>query len=73
MSVFSITPRDDSPVTLQVVDDVCATLKVSIKDDEKEDYRKLLAVFHDSAEELMAMPDYEPNVDVVRFPREKMH
>ena len=56
MSVFSVNPKDGNPVTLAVLDDACKALGVSIKDEEKEDYRKLLAVFHESAEELMEMP-----------------
>lgn len=73
MSVFSVEPRDGTPVTAQVLDEVCASLRIRIKDDEKEDYRKLLAVFHESAEELMAMPDYEPETDLQRYPRENVH
>ncbi|KAF2469092.1 amidase [Lindgomyces ingoldianus] len=73
MSVFSIIPKPGNPVTAQVFDDVCASLKISVKDSEKDDYRKLLAVFHDSAEELMAMPEFEPETDTTRFPRENLH
>lgn len=60
-------------MTPQVLDDVCASLKITLQEDEKEDYRKLLAVFHESAEDLMAMPDYEPETDLKRFPRENIH
>ena len=56
MSVFSVNPKEGNHVTLAVLDDACKALGVSIKDEEKEDYRKLLAVFHESAEELMEMP-----------------
>lgn len=73
MSVFSVTPKDGNPVTSKVFDDVCSQLKVSVHDEEKEDYRKLLAVFHESAEELMALPDFEPETDLQRFPRESVH
>jgi amidase len=73
MSVFSVTPKDGNPVTTKVFDDVCSQLKVSVGDEEKEDYRKLLAVFHESAEELMALPDFEPETDLQRFPRENVH
>ncbi|ORY13897.1 amidase signature domain-containing protein [Clohesyomyces aquaticus] len=73
MSVFSITPKPGNPVTETVFDDVCASLHVKVKDSEKDDYRKLLAVFHESAEELMAMPDFEPEADLTRFPRENVH
>lgn len=53
--------------------DVCTRLGVTIKEDEREDYHKLLAVFHESAEELMAMPAEEPLTDLERFPRKKVH
>lgn len=56
MSVFSVTPKDGNPVTAAVLDNCCKSLGVTIKDEEQEAYRKLLAVFHESAEELMALP-----------------
>ncbi|GME27773.1 Amidase [Neofusicoccum parvum] len=73
MSVFSLDPNSGNPVTTAVVDEVCTDLGVSINDDEKEAYRKLLGVFHDSAVELMAMPDYVPQVNIERFPRENVY
>ncbi|KAF2804333.1 amidase signature enzyme [Mytilinidion resinicola] len=73
MSVHSLVARQGNPVTHDVLNETLATLGVTIKDEEKEDYRKLLAVFHDSAVELMDMPDYEPSVDLERFPRENVH
>lgn len=56
MSVFSLDPASGNPVTTAVVDEICGELGVKINDDEKDVYRKLLGVFHDSAAELMAMP-----------------
>jgi amidase len=73
MSVFSLKPRDGNPVTVDVLDDICKKLGVTIKDDEREDYHKLLAVFHESAEELMDMVDDEPGTDLERFPRKNIH
>ncbi|KIV99603.1 uncharacterized protein PV09_08778 [Verruconis gallopava] len=73
MSVFSVTPKDGNPVTTEVLDATCKSLGVLIHDDEKEDYRKLLAVFHEAAEELMAMPDFDPPTNVKKFPREQVH
>lgn len=69
MSVFSVDPKADSPVTTEALNDICKVFGVNLKDDEKEDYRRLLAVFDESAQELMAMPDYVPEVDMQRFPR----
>lgn len=56
MSVFSVEPKPGNPVTSAVLDEACKALGVTLKDAEKEDYRRLLAVFHESAEELMNLP-----------------
>ncbi|KAK4504682.1 hypothetical protein PRZ48_002643 [Zasmidium cellare] len=69
MSVFSVDPKAGTAVTTEVLDEVCKSLGVKIKDEEKEDYRKLLAVFDESAREVMEMEDYIPPVDLERFPR----
>jgi amidase len=55
MSVFSLEARSGNPVTMLTLDDLCSHLGVTIEEHEKEDYRKLLAVFHDASEQLMAM------------------
>jgi amidase len=34
---------------------LCSQLGVGIAEQEKEDYRRLLAIFHDASEQLMAM------------------
>ncbi|OIW23403.1 amidase [Coniochaeta ligniaria NRRL 30616] len=70
MSVFSLEVDKSNPVTIETVDGLCQTLGVSLKEDEKPDYQRLLAIFHESATALMAMPDYVPPVDTARFPRE---
>ena len=61
MSVFSVDPKSGNPVITEVLDEVCKSLGVRIKDEEKEDFRKLLAVFDESARELMAMDGKENN------------
>lgn len=73
MSVFSVDPKEGSPVTTEALRDVCKVFGVKLKDDEEEDYRKLLAVFDESAQEIMSMPDYVPAVDLKRFPRNNVH
>lgn len=55
MSVFSVDPKAGSPVTMQVLHEVCESLGVKLKKEEREEYRKLLAVFDESARELMEM------------------
>ncbi|KAK3719715.1 hypothetical protein LTR37_004252 [Vermiconidia calcicola] len=73
MSVFSVEPKEGGAATTQALDDICKVFGINLKDEEKEDYRKLLAVFDESAQELMAMPDYIPQVDLERFPRNDVH
>ena len=55
MSVFTLDTRADNPVTARHVDDLCASMGVTIREDEKESYRTLLAVYHESMESLMAL------------------
>jgi hypothetical protein len=55
MSVFSLDAAKGNPVTSETVDKLCSQLGVSIEASEKEAYTRLLAVFHDSSEQLMAM------------------
>jgi amidase len=55
MSVFSLDTSLGNPVTTETVDKLCSKLGVTIEEKEKEDYRRLLAVFHDASAQLMAM------------------
>ncbi|KAJ5026168.1 amidase signature domain-containing protein [Bipolaris maydis] len=73
MSVFSLDASHGNPVTTETLDKLCSQLGMPIDEKEKEDYRRLLAVFHDASEQLMAMDDYVPRVDEDRFPRENVH
>lgn len=73
MSVFSVKPKEGSDVTTETLDDVCKKLGVRIKDEEKEAYTNLLAVFDESCQKLLALPDYKPQVDLERFPRKDVH
>jgi amidase len=74
MSVFSIEPKPGNPVTPEVFQNVCSTLDVTVENAaEQEDLRVLLAVFHEAAEDLMALPDFEPPTNLARFPRENVH
>lgn len=56
MSVFSLAIRSENPVTSQVLDDICNDLGMEINDDEKEEYQRLLAVYHDSVVSLLQLP-----------------
>ncbi|KAI9735146.1 MAG: hypothetical protein M1834_001734 [Cirrosporium novae-zelandiae] len=73
MSVFSLDILAGNPVRVQDVDEACAFLGVTLKEEEKGDYLNLLAVYHASTEKLLAMNDYVPEVDEERFPRENIY
>ena len=53
MSVFSLDVKAGNPVTADTVDKLCSQLGVSLEKEHEEDYRRLLAVFHDACESLM--------------------
>jgi amidase len=53
MSVFSLDTSHGNPVTREIVENLCSKLGVTIEEKEKEDYRRLLAVFHDASEQLI--------------------
>ena len=55
MSVFTLDAAQGNPVTTDTVDKLCSELGVSLREDEKEEYRRLLAVFHDASEQLMGL------------------
>lgn len=55
MSIFSLDTKQGNPVTTETLDGLCGQLRVQIEEHEKEDYRRLLAVFHDASEQLMGM------------------
>lgn len=55
MSVFTLEAAQGNPVTTHTVDKLCSDLGVTLKNAEKEEYRKLLAVFHDATQALLDM------------------
>lgn len=55
MSVFTLDAAQGNPVTTSTIEELCSELGVVLKEEEKEDYRRLLAVFHDASEALMGM------------------
>lgn len=55
MSVFSLNAKAGNPVTADTVEKLCSQLGVSIEQEHKEHYQRLLAVFHDACESLMDM------------------
>ncbi|KAL9087650.1 MAG: hypothetical protein Q9165_006574 [Trypethelium subeluteriae] len=71
--MLSVLPKGNNPVTTEVLRATCRDLGIQLHDYDEEDYRRLLAVYHELAEDIMAMEDYLPQVDLERFPREKVH
>ncbi|KAF2089299.1 putative amidase [Saccharata proteae CBS 121410] len=69
MSVLFTSVSDGNPVTVEDVRSSFGKLGVEVKPEEEEDYFKLLAGLHDCAELVDNLPDYEPPVDLARFPR----
>lgn len=55
MSVFSLDAKAGNPVTADTVERLCSQLGVTLEKKHEDDYKRLLAVFHDSCEQLMAM------------------
>jgi amidase len=55
MSVFTLDVRKDNPVTIAEVDSLCDQLGVKLPENEKESYKTLLGVYHESMEALMAL------------------
>jgi amidase len=55
MSVFSLNAKIGNPVTADTVEKLCSQLGVSIEKEHEDDYKRLLAVFHDSIPLLTGM------------------
>ncbi|CAK7213517.1 hypothetical protein SCUCBS95973_001820 [Sporothrix curviconia] len=71
MSVFTLDTKPGNPVTIETLDTVTEGLGVTIADSEKEDYRTLLAVYHEAVETLFSLPGPDVLVpDTTRSPRE---
>ncbi|TDZ19821.1 Amidase [Colletotrichum orbiculare MAFF 240422] len=71
MSVFSLEVQKANPVTAEVLDNSLQALGVTLKEEEKDEYQRLLAVFHESVVGLMALPGKQLDlIDEERFPRQ---
>lgn len=74
MSVFTFDAKASNPVTTEDVISLGQELGIKESDPKSvEEYKKLLAVFHDSCEEVMGMEDYIPKTDFERFPRGEVY
>ncbi|TFK51433.1 amidase signature enzyme [Heliocybe sulcata] len=74
MSVVSLHVSTDNPVT---VEDLRKTVDkigpIKLKEDEEEDYLKVLQAMHDSVQLILDEDDYYPIPDRERFPRQNIH
>ncbi|KAL0256147.1 hypothetical protein SLS55_008539 [Diplodia seriata] len=73
MSVLFTSISAANPVTVEDVRASFGKLGVTVTPEEEADYFKLLAGLHDAAKIVDALPDYLPNVDLQRFPRQNVH
>ncbi|PGH16035.1 hypothetical protein AJ79_02015 [Helicocarpus griseus UAMH5409] len=62
-----------NPVTPKDVRSQLGKLGIEPSPEDEDDYLKLLAAAHDCAQAVEALPDYEPPVDLERFPRINIH
>jgi amidase len=73
MSVFTFEAREGNPIIAQDIIALGKDLHVAEKPEDLDQYAKLLAVYHDACEEIMAMDDYIPTTNLGRFPRENVY
>lgn len=73
MSVFTFETAQGNPVTKDTVVSLGEEFGVKENAKDLEDYKTLLAVFHESCEQIEAMDDYVPEVDHKRYPRNHVH
>ncbi|KAJ1331029.1 amidase [Microdochium nivale] len=70
MSVFFKEVGEGNPVKKGDAEKLLAEIGCGIPPGDSDDYHVLLAAVHDCAEQLEAMPDYQPAPDRKRYPRE---
>ncbi|KAK2810805.1 hypothetical protein FQN50_002628 [Emmonsiellopsis sp. PD_5] len=73
MSVLFTSISESNPVTIEDVHRTFGKLGIAPAPEDANDYFKLLAAAHDCAKVVEALPDYEPTVDLKRFPRNNVH
>lgn len=73
MSVFTFETQKENPIKNEDIVYLGKEFGIGEKEADLPDYKTLLGVFHDCCEEIMAMDDYIPEVDLSRFPRENVH
>lgn len=74
MSVVSLHVSTDNPVTLEDLRNTISKIgPIQLKDEEEQDYLRVLQAMHDSVQRILDEEDYYPIPDRVRFPREDIY
>ncbi|KAJ5562906.1 Amidase [Penicillium sp. DV-2018c] len=72
MSVLFTSISENNPVKPGDAQALLDPLGLTIDPAEAKDFHTLLAAVHDCAEEVAALPDYQPFSDQVKYPRENV-
>jgi amidase len=62
----------DNPVKGGTVQSILKKIGVAVEPADEEDFEQLLAAVHDCAEQVASLPDYQPQPDLARYPRENI-
>ncbi|KAJ6155539.1 Amidase [Penicillium chermesinum] len=72
MSVLFTSISKDNPVKPGDVESLVEPFGITIDPSEAKDFQTLLAAVHDCAEDISALPDYQPVADQTKYPRENV-
>ncbi|KAJ5795130.1 Amidase [Penicillium paradoxum] len=72
MSVLFTSISADNPVKPDDAQALLDPLGLTIDPAEAQDFHTLLAAVHDCAEEVAALPDYQPDSNLIKYPRENV-
>ncbi|KAJ5280393.1 hypothetical protein N7478_005765 [Penicillium angulare] len=72
MSVLFTSISENNPVKSGDAEALVKPLGLTIDPSESDDFQTLLAAVHDCAEGVAALPDYQPQTDQVKYPRENI-
>ncbi|KAF2793924.1 amidase signature enzyme [Melanomma pulvis-pyrius CBS 109.77] len=74
MATFGIASNaNKQKITIRDVEKLTRDIGVDLPEHHKEEWRELIASVQDSIDIVQALPDYVPEVDLQRFPRENVH
>lgn len=60
-------------VSIQHLESLAGSIGVTLPQEHLEEWRNLVAATQDSMDAVDALPDYVPQVDLTRFPRQDVH